>query len=232
MEKLFSLDNRLMTCAGFVRKGTKLADIGTDHAYLPIWLAKKKLIASGIAADIRPLPLKSGKENIEKYNCSDIITTRLSDGLDEIGEREADDIVIAGMGGEVIAEILGRTPWIRNPGKRLILQPMTKEFVLREFLCSSGFEILKEKACTHGGKNYTVIHAAYSAAIKEYPPSFHYIGMLDEKDELSKKYMFQILKKLRFKSDGAKHDGKDSTQIDGIIEEITARFGDDSNDNG
>ena len=232
MNKLFKLDNRLSVCAEFVRQDSALADIGTDHAYLPVWLAKKKIIKSAVAADVRPLPLKSGRENIEKYNCSDIVTTRLSDGLNEISSGEADDIVIAGMGAELICSIIDRAEWLKNPDKHLILQPMTKAHVLRKYLTDNGFEIISEKACTHAGKNYSVMLSVYSGTIKKYDVAFYYIGMLDSEDELAKSYMKQVLKKLTFKSNGRKHDGKDASELDKAIDEIKERFGVDLNGNG
>ena len=232
MNKLFKLDNRLSACADFVRSDAKLADIGTDHAYLPIWLVKNNLIKSAVAADIRPLPLKSGLENIEKYGCSDIITTRLSDGLDEISPNEADDIVMAGMGAELICDIIGRAEWLKASDKHLILQPMTRAHILRRYLAENGFEILKEKACIHAGKNYTVILSVYSGEITEHNVPFYYIGKLDSEDELAKAYMHQVLKKLTYKSNGRKHDGKDASELDEAISEIKIKFGVDTNGNG
>lgn len=232
MNKLFTLDNRLSACADFVRKDAKLADIGTDHAYLPVWLAKNNIIKSAVAADVRPLPLKSGYENIKKYNCTDIVTTRLSDGLNEIFPDETDDIVMAGMGAELICNIIDRAEWLKNPDKHLILQPMTKAHVLREYLTQNGFEIIKEKPCTHAGKNYTVILSVYSGETEKHDVPFYYIGKLDSEDELAKAYMKQVLKKLTFKSNGRKHDGKDSSDLDKAIEEIKERFGVEINGNG
>ncbi len=231
MNKLFNLDGRLSVCASFVRKGAALADIGTDHAYLPVWLAKNNIIKSAVAADIRPMPLEHGTENIRKYGCENIVSTRLSDGLDEFSEGEADDIVMAGMGAELIVNIIDRTTWLKNPDLHLILQPMTRAHVLRKYLCENGFEIIEEKACAHGGKNYTVMLAEYSGKKGFFPAYFNYVGKLPENDPLSREYMAQVLKKLRYKSNGMKHDGKDPSQLDEIIEEIIRRFGDEDNDN-
>ena len=122
---LFRLGNRLALCASMVREGTKLADIGTDHAYLPIWLARKGRISSAIAADVKPLPLRSAEQNIRRYHVEEQITTRLSDGLRALSPDEADDIVLAGMGGELIIRLIGEAPWLKAGDKRLILQPMT-----------------------------------------------------------------------------------------------------------
>ena len=77
MDTLFSLDGRLSVCASYVRRGTRLADVGTDHAYLPVWLAKNGLISSAVASDIREKPLMAGGENIRKYGVENSVTTRL-----------------------------------------------------------------------------------------------------------------------------------------------------------
>lgn len=232
MDKLFELDDRLITCASFVRNGTALADIGTDHAYLPVWLAKKGIIKSAVAADIRPLPLKSGRENIEKYGCGDIVTARLSDGLDEIACDEADDIVMAGMGAELICNIIDRTPWLKDSTKRLILQPMTRAHVLRKYLADNGFDILDEKACVQSGKSYTVILSEFSGVEQKRDVSFYYIGKLSKKDPAAKNFMYQVLRKLMYKLRGQIHDNVDSRDIQIVISAIKEEFGVDINDNG
>ena len=144
--RLFSLDSRLSLCASFVRDGVKIADIGTDHAYLPIWLLLNGKIESALACDINEGPLNSGKADVLRYDLSDKITLRLSDGLENVEECEADDIIIAGMGGELISRILSDCSWAKNKEKRFILQPMTKCEVLIKWLYESGFEIIEQKA--------------------------------------------------------------------------------------
>ncbi|MBQ2604299.1 MAG: SAM-dependent methyltransferase [Clostridia bacterium] len=232
MDKLFSLDNRLSLCAEFVRKGSRVTDVGSDHAYLPVWLAKNGYIQSAIAVDIRPLPLKKGEENIQKYKCSDMVTVRLSDGLTEIKQEETDDIVMAGMGGELIADIISRAPWLRNKRFHLILQPMTRGHILRRYLNDNGYIIQKEKACTEKGKNYSVMSVYYKGIVQEKDEMFYYIGMLDEKDETSYPYIKDVLKKLCYKADGKRHNNEDSTELDTLINAIKNKFGVDNNDNG
>ena len=144
--RLFTLDKRLLLCASFVRENCTLADIGTDHAYLPIWLVKNGIINSALACDINEGPLNSGKADVDRFELSDKITLRLSDGLKNVNENEADDIVIAGMGGELITKILSECEWAKTKGKHFILQPMTKCEVLISWLCENGFEIIEQKA--------------------------------------------------------------------------------------
>ena len=160
--KLFELDNRLSLCAELVRKDSRLADIGTDHAYLPVWLCQNKLIKSAVAADIKEAPLKSGISTIKKFGADAFIEARISDGLSEISPDEVDDIVIAGMGGELIAKIIDHTKWLRNKKYHLVLQPMSKSEKLREYLYENGFCIELEKAAEADGKLYTVMSVYYS----------------------------------------------------------------------
>ena len=172
------LDNRLNLCAEFVRDGAKIADIGTDHAYLPVWLCRIGKCPSAIAADINPDPLKRGKQTIIEANMSELVKTRLSDGLKEMGQNEADDIVIAGMGGELIARILSDWEFSKDSSKHFILQPMTKAEVLIKWLCDNGYEILKQDCCIAAKKCYTVLLVKYTGEILARDESFYYLAKL------------------------------------------------------
>jgi len=194
--RLFSLDNRLMLCASFVRQGCTLADIGTDHAYLPVWLIKNNVISKAIACDINEGPLKAGKADVEKHGLCDKITLRLSDGLENVSSHECDDIVIAGMGGELIARIIANCNWAKDTKKHFILQPMTKPEVLLQFLYENGFEILAQKACTSDKKHYTVMLVSYSGVVKSFGASDLYLGKLDTSDDNSKLYLSHTLSHL------------------------------------
>ena len=159
--KLFSLDKRLDTCAGLVRDSARLADIGSDHAYLSVWLLKNKKISYAIASDINEKPLLSGKATAAKYGAANI-EFRLGSGLETICKDDRiSDIVIAGMGGEVIADILSRSELVKNQDINFVLQPMTRSDDLIAFLYENGFEIKEQKALCSGGKYYTVIAARY-----------------------------------------------------------------------
>ncbi len=194
--RLFSLDNRLSLCASFVRKGATLADIGTDHAYLPIWLIKNGIVEKALACDINEGPLNSGKADVQSHGLSDAIEMRLSDGLKEVKENEAQDIVIAGMGGELIVKILSECEWAKQKDKHFILQPMTKSEVLIRYLYENGFEILKQKACASGNKHYTVMLVHYVGTVSEIDNSFCYIGKLDLCKSDSKLYISHLLSHL------------------------------------
>ena len=106
MEKNINITERLKKCGAMVEKGSKIADVGTDHAYLPIYLIKEKKATHAIACDLREGPLENAKKNIKKFGLEEKIETRLSNGLENIKENEADEVIIAGMGGILISEIL------------------------------------------------------------------------------------------------------------------------------
>ena len=179
---MITLDSRLSLCASFVRQDSKLADIGTDHAYLPVWLCQNGVCKSAVAADINPEPLSRGQLTIAQAGLEDKVKTRLSDGLKGISADEADDIVIAGMGGELIAKIILDCEYSRDKDKRFILQPMTKSELLIERLCQNGFEILSQDCCVASNKCYTVLLVQYSGEKRAYSEVYPYICELKPKE--------------------------------------------------
>ena len=201
--KLFELDKRLKLCADFVRKGVRVADIGTDHAYLPVWLCKNGIAISAIAADINPLPLERGTQTIIKYNAENLVKTCLSNGLSEINPDDVDDIVIAGMGGELISDIIDKAKWTKNKKYHFILQPMTKAEILRDYLYSNKFEIVEEKATYVDNKIYSVMSVYYTGEFKNYNILKKYYGMLNPCDcEYSRKYIDKVANSLINKGNG------------------------------
>ena len=125
------LDPRLRVAASFVRKGARLADVGCDHGYLITQLYADGVITGGVACDVNEMPLETAKKLVSQLGYDDKIQCRLGDGLSCVNADEADDIVIAGMGGTLIFEILTAFDWTRDAQKRFILQPMTKISFLR-----------------------------------------------------------------------------------------------------
>lgn len=200
--KTLNLKGRLSLCAEYVREGSRLADIGTDHGYLPIALCRSGKIPSALACDINPLPLESARRNIAEKGLSDRIRTRLSDGLKEIGADEAEDIVIAGMGGELIAAILGECPWVRDASKNLILQPMTRHDVLIKWLCENGFCIEDQEAVFDGGKVYTVMQVRYDGVQRECGVFEANIGRLSPDSEAGVGFLNKCLNKLKKQEKG------------------------------
>lgn len=170
-----SLSKRLKMVADMVRCGSKVADIGTDHGYLPAHLTRSGKCPGGIAADLRKGPLENARETLHIYGVEDKVELRLSDGLDSVLPDECDDIVFAGMGGTLIAELLSRTPWIKDENKRIIVQPMTHSEDVRRFFVTNGFHIIEENAC-RDDRNYIVICAEYCGKPEEKNELYFLIG--------------------------------------------------------
>ena len=182
------LKNRLNTIAFLVPIGSRVADIGTDHGHLPISLIKRQIASKVIACDINEKPLINAKTNIEKTKTQNI-ELRLGDGLAPIKPGEVDCIIIAGMGGEVISNILDASPFVKNNDYTLLLQPMTSADFLRKYLCDNGFSVLSETAVLEGKRIYTVIKATFTGEIKKETDAFCLCGKLDPKDEASRLYI-------------------------------------------
>ncbi len=193
---------RLNLCAEMVRRGSRLADIGTDHGYLPISLCREEKIPSALACDINPLPLRSAQHNILKYNLSDRIRTRLSDGLLQVRPDEADDIVIAGMGGELIRDILTAAPWVRDRDKHLVLQPMTHHEDLIRWLYENGFVIDRQEAVKDADKYYTVLSAHYTGETRACDLYTAIVGKLALNQAESRAFLSRSLQNLRNKCKG------------------------------
>ncbi len=157
---MIKISKRLETVASLVSSGNRLADVGTDHAYIPIWLAEQGRIPSAIAMDINEGPLQRARQNVEKYGYEGQIVLRLSDGLDELEPGEADTILIAGMGGPLMMRILTRGRETSRMARELILQPQSELTRFRHFLHENGYRIQQEKMVLDEGKYYTVIKAA------------------------------------------------------------------------
>ena len=157
-----NLDKRLSAAAELVKHGSRVADIGADHGYLSIYLASVGRASKVFACDLRQKPLLNAKKNIAAAGLENVIETVLADGLDGIDPQEVDTVIIAGMGGEVIASIIERAPWLRSRDYSLILQPMSSSAELRAFLFKNGFWIESENAVRSEGRIYTLIKAVFA----------------------------------------------------------------------
>lgn len=156
---LLELSPRLRTIADQVPFGAKLADIGTDHAYLPIWLIGQHRISFAIASDLREGPLSRGIAAAKEWNIpSNQISFRLSDGLLGIDRSEVNTIVIAGMGGDTIAHSLQGVSWSKDPSLLFLLQPMSSIPELRQWLQENGFRIEEERIAMEESKYYVVLN--------------------------------------------------------------------------
>ena len=211
------LDMRLRMVAGLIRPGMPLADIGTDHAYLPVFLVENDIIPKALASDVKIGPLENAKKTINKHNLNDKITPVLSDGLKEI-PHEYTDFCIAGMGGELIAKILEESPWVRRQGNHFVFQPQTHPEDLRRHLLTNGYEIIREDVVKERMKYYLAIEAVCTGVTEEHGEADYYIGKLRESTSIHKiKYLEKVASRLDVKLK-ATRDEKYGKLIDEILE--------------
>ena len=152
------LSPRLHTCCSFIAPGSKVADVGTDHGYLGIWLLTKGLASAVIASDIGEGPLSAAKANAKRFGCDDKMEFCLSDGVQNI-PRDFDTLVIAGMGAQTMIHILSDAQWL--PGRTLVLQPQNKPWLLRSWLSEKGWHIRRETLVRDGRFLYAVMEAVH-----------------------------------------------------------------------
>ena len=158
---MVKISNRLMTAAALVTQGYTLADVGTDHGYIPIYLLQQKKIPAAIAMDINEGPLERAKEHIALYGLQAYIQTRLSDGVAALKPGEVEAVLIAGMGGGLIMHILKDGEKVCQSAKELILQPQSEIERVREFLREEGYTILAEDMVYEDGKFYPMMKVQY-----------------------------------------------------------------------
>ena len=189
------MDDRLTACAELCC-GKVLCDVGTDHGYLPCYMIEKGLCTKAYACDIAPGPLSSAREHISRRGLEDKISPILSDGLENVEKNDITDVVIAGMGGELIADIISRCSWLKE-GINLVLQPMTKSDTLRQWLYDNGFSVKKEKACIKGRFVYSVMQVRYEKP--DYPLTGEYLhyGFVKSDTPAGKRYLRNRSEKLK-----------------------------------
>lgn len=212
---MITLDNRLKTAAELCREGKTAADVGCDHAQLACFLAqnKSKLV---IAGDVRDGPLEAARRTVSEQGVQNVKVVK-SDGLKSIDF--ADDVIICGMGGELIAEIISGCKFL-SEDTRFILQPMTKANFLRCWLCENGFEIIEERAAYDGLRIYAIMYVKYIG----------FAGERTEPDELfalcgkmtDSGYLRKIAEKLLKKADGMSLSGGAGGEVEKIREVAAA----------
>ncbi len=184
------LKGRLKLIADKVPVCSVVADIGTDHAYIPVYLIQQKKCQHAIASDVKPGPVKVANRNISKYKLNDKIETRMGSGLETLKANEADTVIIAGMGGTLLAELLDAHPEKVSGNTILVLQPMNDLHVVRKWLYDNRFEIYDEELTAEGNKIYCVLSARYSGKNKEYTEFQLHVGelLVAKKDPLLQDY--------------------------------------------
>ncbi|MCR5208451.1 MAG: class I SAM-dependent methyltransferase [Eubacterium sp.] len=215
---MIKLSKRLKACADLVREGSRLADVGCDHGYVPVYLVQSGKIRSAVACDIKEGPLSSCRSLVSDYSLGDKIKCVLSDGLKNVGESEADCILIAGMGGELISKILTECDYAKE--KHIILNPMTHPELARKWLFENGFEIINDIIVHEDKHSYSVFDAEYSGEIKPYTDIDCFLGKIN--DYSDKRFFEHLLNYLGNKE-------KSGEDCSAVIGEIIRRC---NNDNG
>ena len=187
--KKLELTPRLQALADWVPVGERVADIGTDHGYLPIWLLRSGICPGAIAGDLRERPLARARQAAVDFGVQDRMDTRLCDGLSAVGPEEVSTVVIAGMGGETIAGILAAAPWTADGCHTLLLQPMTRPETLRAALASGGYRIVRERLVLDRGTLYPVL--AVRGGSMQLTPGQAYCGTDLTNDPLGDRYLIE-----------------------------------------
>lgn len=195
MDRTLTLQPRLRAIADLVPPGSLLADVGTDHGYIPAALLLEGRIDQAIASDIGREPLDHASRTARQWGVADRMDLRLCDGLSAIAPGEADTVVIAGMGGDNIASILSAAPWTRE-NTLLLLQPMSKAEVLRRWLPENGYAVTAEELVLDKGTIYPIL----SVRGGHMPPATDeeaYGGFLLGEDPLWGPYLEERILRLR-----------------------------------
>lgn len=183
---MIKISERLCMAASLVSEGNRLADVGTDHGYVPIYLLQQQRIPHAIAMDINRGPLERAKEHVRLYQLEQYIETRLSDGVDALVPGEADTILIAGMGGGLIMHILENGREVCHAARELVLQPQSELSRVRRFLEAEGYVVEAEEMVFEDGKYYPMMRVHYEEGAKDLPHTekpeiYQYGGMLLER---------------------------------------------------
>ena len=222
--EIIKLSKRLQTLASFVPIGENVADIGTDHGYIPVWLAQNKIANKIVAADINKGPLEHAKATAQEYDVSEKITFQLCSGLNFAESKEYDTVIIAGMGGELIMSIIEAAPWTKN-GTTLILQPNSKIQDLVQWLIDNGYAINQTKLVKEAGKYYQIliVQAGESATIKSEAKRLVHPLFITEKDPLLPEYLDSLISRYSHAIKGiqaSKNDTPELHRIKCLLDEL------------
>lgn len=222
--KNIRLDSRLACVASLVRKCDCVIDIGTDHAYLPVFLIQNEVCDSAFACDVKKGPLENAKETVGNFGLKNQIETVLSDGLDNVKPQKNCCVVLAGMGGILISELLGRADWLLDESVQIVAQPMSHAEYVRKFFYENGFEITEEKTAADGKHCYLALSAVYTGKKTAYTEGRLYYGKLFEnRDETTTLYLRRQYDRMKKRYDAICTDEKyrdESLMLKTIINEF------------
>lgn len=219
------LSKRMQHLASLITEGNRLADVGTDHGYVPIALVREKKIPSAIAMDVNRGPLARAGEHIRESGLSTYIETRLSDGLLKLGAGEADTVLIAGMGGMLIRRILEEGGHCLHTVKELVLQPQSDIHRVRKWLYENQYQIAEEDIVEEEGKYYPMMRAVHGEERKLCQTELYY-GKTDI--QRSPKVLYSCLQEELLRNrkvmEILKHNGQEGTQREADVMETIERI--------
>ena len=213
------LGDRLRAAAKFVRQDAVFADIGTDHAYLPLFLLAEGKVRMAVCTDVNEGPLNTARINAEDHGITDNIKFILTDGAYGLEEYGITDFAICGMGGELIARIIDDSAFLKKKGTRLILEPMSRQAHLRRFLAEEGFGITEEEYVTDSGKFYLIIVAEYNGEKRKIDPTEAELGCHSRAtgDTAAKLGYLNAKRKALIKARDGKLSGKQSAEYEDLV---------------
>ncbi len=190
---MINISERLKKIASYVDKGKKVADIGTDHGIVPIFLVNTNISDRVIASDISRRSLQKTVDMVREYKLEDKIETRTGNGLKVLNPGEVDNLIIAGMGGILISDLIEEEIEIAKKMDKIILQPMQASENLREYLCKKGFEIIEESIIYEDDRFFEIIVAKYTGEINMREDIFYKIPLIcyKRRDEVLKSFLFK-----------------------------------------
>ena len=212
------LTDRLLKIASLVTKGSKVADIGTDHGYIPVYLLNKGYVDFAILADVNKGPLENARSEVINNNLTDKVDLRLGSGIEVLNENEVDEVIIAGMGGILISELLEAKKSVAHNLDKLILQPMQAQDELRKYLLNNGYEILDEVLVKEDFRIYEIIVAKYTSKNTVVEDEIYYeVGkkLIENKDKLLNEFIDKKI--FMYNSILSKLEGKTGKEIENKI---------------
>ena len=189
---MIKLSERLFKIVSFVEPGNRIIDVGTDHGYIPVFLAENGLSDDILATDINEKPLLKAVNNVKSSGFSDKVRFQLTDGLTDVQPHSADKIIIAGMGGETIISILENAVWTCSSGVRLILQPQSKINELISWIRDNGYYIYDSALVKDDGRIYMILAVEKSNG-KDWADVFDILKR--NKDPLLPQYLDALIRK-------------------------------------
>ncbi len=209
------LSDRLLACAGFIKKGSRVADIGCDHGYLSLYLLQNGIASSVIASDVNEGPLESARRNAQKFGFQEKIEFYLSDGVQSI-PRDFDTMVCAGMGADTIMSIIASAydEWLADPKYTLILQCQSKRPELRRWLYDKGFRINRETLAKDGKFVYSIMEVVFAPGHPlSHAESYISPALLEDNHPLLPEYYERVKHGVELTVMGMKRSGDDQLHV-------------------